>query len=167
MMSGTYLYWVVYGRQAEGIDWTQQLLARINEAAPEYQIRLLRSAATLIAYRDREAANRLAQRAVAAARDYGDKKQLGWSLWALSTTLGSSSEAEAVTQETMRAPEAPMKNPWLSPNVQATHDANITHFITSLTLRSTKGIITRRFVCSAAHSRYVRTSVCQPMWLRN
>ena len=101
MMSGTILYWIVYGRQDEGIQWTQQLLARINEAAPEHQIRLLRSAALLIIYRDREAANRLAQRAVAIARGYGDKRQIGWSLWALSTTFLGGSEAEALTQEAL------------------------------------------------------------------
>ena len=77
------------------------MLARINEAAQEYQIRLLRSAATLIAYRDLEAAKLLAQRAVAAARNYGDVRQLGWSLWALSTTLLGGSEAEALTQEAL------------------------------------------------------------------
>ena len=101
IMSGTFLYWIVYARQSEGIHWTQQLLARINEAAQEYQIRLLRSAATLIAYRDLEAAKLLAQRAVAAARNYGDVRQLGWSLWALSTTLLGGSEAEALTQEAL------------------------------------------------------------------
>lgn len=101
MMGGTFLYWIVYGRQDEGIHWTQQVLARIGEAAPEYQIRLLRSAALLIEYRDIEAARRLARRAVAVARDYGDKRQIGWSLWALSTTLPSGSEMEALTQEAL------------------------------------------------------------------
>lgn len=101
ILSGTVLYWIVYGRQDEGIRWSQALLARIDEAAPEYQIHLLRSAPLLIAYRDREVAKRLAQRAVAAARDYGDKRQLGWSLWALSTTVWDSAEAEALTQEAL------------------------------------------------------------------
>jgi non-specific serine/threonine protein kinase len=55
----------------------------------------------LIAYRDSEAANRLARQAVAVARDHGDKRQIGWSLWALSTTLAGDSEAEAVTQEAL------------------------------------------------------------------
>jgi non-specific serine/threonine protein kinase len=101
IMSGTFLYWVLYSRQAEGIYWTQALLARIDEVAPEYQIRILRSAAPLNVYRDLEAANRLARRAVAIARDHGDKSQLGWSLWALSTTLEGDSEAEALTQEAL------------------------------------------------------------------
>src|SRR5690606_25361630 len=51
--------------------------------------------------RDPEAANRLARRGVAVARDYGDRRQLGWSLWALSTTLLGGSEAEALTQEAL------------------------------------------------------------------
>ncbi len=101
IMSGTFLYWILYSRQDEGVYWTQLLLARIDEVAQEYQIRILRSAAPLIAYRDREAANRLARRAVAIARDYGDKRQLGWSLWALSTTFSGDSEAEALTQEAL------------------------------------------------------------------
>jgi non-specific serine/threonine protein kinase len=101
IMSGTYLYWVVYGRQNEGIHWAQLLLRRIDKVAPEYQIRFLRSAPLLIAYRDREAARRLAQRAVAFARADGDKKELGWSLWALSTTLPSGAEAGAVSQEAL------------------------------------------------------------------
>jgi non-specific serine/threonine protein kinase len=101
IMSGTYLYWIVYGRTDESIHWSQQLLARIDEAAPEYQIRFLRSAAFLIHYKDLETGRRLARRALAIARDYGDKRQIGWSLWALSTTLGSSSEVEAVTQEAL------------------------------------------------------------------
>lgn len=101
IMSGTFLYWILYGRQDEGIYWTQRLLARINEATQEYQIRLLRTAALLLTYRDVPAANALAQRSVAAARDYGDKRQLAWSLWALSTTLAVSSETEALTQEAL------------------------------------------------------------------
>jgi predicted ATPase/DNA-binding CsgD family transcriptional regulator len=101
MISGTYLYWIVYARQDEGIQWAQRLLARIDEIAPEHQIRFLRSAALFIIYRDQEAARRLAQRAVAAARADGDKREIGWSLWALSTTLPSGPEAEAVTQEAL------------------------------------------------------------------
>ncbi|MBZ0315556.1 MAG: LuxR C-terminal-related transcriptional regulator [Anaerolineae bacterium] len=101
IMSGTFLYWIVYSRQDEGIQWTQSLLVRIDEVVKEYQIHLLRSAAPLIAYRDLEAASRLAQQAVAIAREYGDKRQLGWSLWALSTTLARDSEAEAWIQEAL------------------------------------------------------------------
>ncbi len=101
IMSGTILYWIVYARQDEGIYWIQRLLERIDEAEPEYQIRLLRSAAPIISFKDREAANRLARRAVAAARTFGDKRQLGWSMWALSTTLWSGAEAEALTEEAL------------------------------------------------------------------
>jgi predicted ATPase/DNA-binding CsgD family transcriptional regulator len=101
VISGTYLYWIVYGRQDEGIHWAQLLLARINDVAPEHHVRLLRSAVLLLAYRGREAARQLARRAVAAARADGDKRELGWCLWALSTTLPSDEEAEAVCQEAM------------------------------------------------------------------
>ena len=101
IMSGTFLYWIVYGRIAESIHWSQQLLGRIDEAALEYQIRFLRSAALLIYYKDRDAAISPAQRAVALAREYADKRQLGWSLWALSTTLLGGAEAEALTQEAL------------------------------------------------------------------
>ena len=101
IMSGTFLYWIVFGRQDEGIHWTQQLLARINEVAPEHQVRLLQCAALLLEYRDVEAANRLARRAVAVARDHGDQRQIGWSLWVLSTTLAGGPEADALTQEAL------------------------------------------------------------------
>jgi hypothetical protein len=37
IMSGTFLYWILYSRQDEGIYWTQPLLARIDEVAQEYQ----------------------------------------------------------------------------------------------------------------------------------
>lgn len=101
IISGTYLYWIVYGRQTEGIRWSELLLARIHDVAPEHRIRLLRSASLLIGYRDREAARLVAQQAVAAARTAGDNRQLGWSLWALSTTLPSGALAAAVTQEAL------------------------------------------------------------------
>lgn len=101
IMSGTFLYWIVYSRHDEGIQWTQSLLARVDEVVQEYQIRLLRTAAPLIAYRDLEAAGRLARQAVAIAREYGDRRQLAWSLWALSATLWTGSEAEAMTQEAL------------------------------------------------------------------
>jgi len=101
IMSGTLLYWIVYSRQDEGIQWMQLLLTRIDDVGQEYQIRLLRSAALLIAYHDLEAASRLAQQAVAIARAYGDRRQLGWSLWALSTTRWSGLEAEALAQEAL------------------------------------------------------------------
>ncbi len=101
IMSGTFLYWFIYGRQDEGIHWTQHLLARIDEVAPEYQIRLLRSSALLVSYWDRAEAIRLSRQALDMARDYGDRTQLGWSLWALSSTLAGGPEAEALNQEAL------------------------------------------------------------------
>jgi len=101
MISGTYLYWIVYARHTEGMYWAQRLLARLNDIAPEHQSRFLRSAALFIIYRDHATAKRLAEQAVAAARAGGDKRELGWSLWALSTTLSSGAEAEAVTEEAL------------------------------------------------------------------
>ena len=99
MMSGTFLYWYIYGRQDEGIHWTQRLSTRMKEVVPEYRIRLLRSMALLISYWDREAAVQLSQQALVIARDYGDRTQLAWSLWALSSTLAGGPEAEALNQE--------------------------------------------------------------------
>jgi predicted ATPase/DNA-binding CsgD family transcriptional regulator len=101
ILSGTYLYWVVYGRQDEGIQWSQRLLTRIHDIAPEYQVRFLRSMALLTTFRDHEAARRLAQQAVDAARAAGDTRQIGWSLWVLSATLPGGAEADAVTQEAL------------------------------------------------------------------
>lgn len=101
IMSGTYLYWIVYGRQSEGIHWTQLLLTRINDVAPEHLSRLLCSAAVLMHFQNSEAAKGLAQRAVTVARADGDKRQLGRALWALSTQLPNGAEAEAVIQEAL------------------------------------------------------------------
>lgn len=83
IISGTLLYWHVYGRQDEGIRWTQSLLARIDEAPKTQQVRLLRSAAHLVSYRDNAAAVQLGRRAVAVARSQGDRAQLGWALYGL------------------------------------------------------------------------------------
>lgn len=101
MLSGSNLYWIVYARPEEAIQWAQRLLDRIEEIAPEQQGRFLRSAALFTIYRDREAARQLAQRAVAAARASHDKREIGWSLWVLSTTLPGGAEAEAATQEAL------------------------------------------------------------------
>ena len=83
IISGTLLYWHIYGRQDEGIRWTQHLLARIDEAPKAQQVRLLRSAAHLVSYRDNSAAVQLGRQAVAVARSQGDKAQLGWALYGL------------------------------------------------------------------------------------
>jgi predicted ATPase/DNA-binding CsgD family transcriptional regulator len=83
IISGTLLYWHIYGRQDEGIRWTQSLLARSDEAPNTQQVRLLRSAAHLLSYRDNAAAVQLGRQAVAVARSQGDKAQLGWALYGL------------------------------------------------------------------------------------
>lgn len=83
IISGTLLYWHIYGRQDEGIRWIQSLLARIDEAPKTHQVRLLRSAAHLVSYRDNSAAVQLGRQAVVAARSQGDKAQLGWALYGL------------------------------------------------------------------------------------
>ncbi len=110
IISGTLLYWHIYGRQDEGIRWTQDLLASMDEAPMAQQIRLLRSAAHLVSYRDNAAAVRLGRQAVTVARSHGDKTQLGWALYGLgaleppaadaSDTLpGPLAEAEALFRE--------------------------------------------------------------------
>ncbi len=99
ILGRTYIYWIMYGRQAEGMHWAQLLLTRSHEVPLKQRILLLRSAALLIAYRDKVAANRLARDALAAAYADGDRHQIGWSLWALGTTLPDSSEADAVSQQ--------------------------------------------------------------------
>ena len=83
IVSGTLLYWHIYGRQDEGIQWTQYLLARIEEAPKPQQIRLLRSAAHLVSYRDNSAAVQLGRQAVAIARSHGDMALLSWALYGL------------------------------------------------------------------------------------
>ncbi|MFN8464080.1 MAG: LuxR C-terminal-related transcriptional regulator [Caldilineaceae bacterium] len=110
IISGTLLHWHIYGRQDEGIRWTQQLLASIDEAPKGQQARLLRSAAHLISYRDTSAAIQLGRQAVAVARSHGDKAQLAWALYGLGALTpptvdeqdslpGSLAEAEALFRE--------------------------------------------------------------------
>jgi predicted ATPase/DNA-binding CsgD family transcriptional regulator len=98
IVSSIFLYWYICGRQDEGIGWTQHLLARMNETEPTYQLRLLRSAAHLISYRDDEMAVQLSRQAVVIARDYGDKAQLSWALWGLGTRLAGEAGIEALAE---------------------------------------------------------------------
>ena len=87
IISGTLLYWHIYGRQDEGIRWTQHLLAQMDETpsatGPAYQVRLLRCAAHLISYRDSATAVQLSRQALLTARACGDKAQLGWALYTM------------------------------------------------------------------------------------
>jgi len=99
IVSGTTLYWRAFGRQDEGIRWIQQLLARMDEAPPAYHVRLLRSAASLSYYRDKEAALQYSRRAVQIARRLGDTAQLAAALQSFGSfgsSLLETPEAESV-----------------------------------------------------------------------
>jgi non-specific serine/threonine protein kinase len=100
IMSGTLLYWHIYGRQNEGIHWSALLLARLAEVPPAYHVRLLRSAAGLLAYADHAAAQQLSRQALNSARLLGDKTELAWALYTvgiLGATAASDSEAESAS----------------------------------------------------------------------
>jgi tetratricopeptide (TPR) repeat protein len=93
------LYWSTYGRQDEGIRWTQRLLVRLNEVPNLDQARFLRSVTYLISYRDQEAGIQLGYQAVAMARAVGDKTQLSMALAKLTAVLISRPEIEPLAQE--------------------------------------------------------------------
>ncbi|HEX2618680.1 MAG TPA: LuxR C-terminal-related transcriptional regulator [Phototrophicaceae bacterium] len=101
IVSGTGLYWVVYGRQDEGIRWSQRLMARVDEVPLTDQAHLFRSTIYLTSYRDREAAIWLGRQSIDMARKSGDKMQLAMALMMLSGVLVGDTELEPLAQQAL------------------------------------------------------------------
>ncbi|MEO8394795.1 MAG: LuxR C-terminal-related transcriptional regulator [Chloroflexota bacterium] len=101
ILSGTGLYWVIFGRQDEGIRWFQRLNTRIDEVPLSYHAHFFSSAIYLISYRYRELAIQLGRQAVAMTRVASDKAQLSWALIMLSGVMVGSAEVEPIAQEVL------------------------------------------------------------------
>ena len=100
ILSSTALYWHIYGRQNEGIRWSELLLVRQDEVPLAYRVRLLRSSASLLSYRDTSTAQQLSRQALRNARTLGDQTELAWALYTvgiLGETAPGGAEAEAAT----------------------------------------------------------------------
>lgn len=81
------MFWYSEGYHVEGYGWTQQLLARLDEAPVRYHPRFLISAARLAWFQDLDAGRRLIRHALACARALGDTLQAAWALTFLGYTL--------------------------------------------------------------------------------
>ncbi len=144
IISATFQYWYSYGRQDEGIGWTQRFIPRLAELEPALQIRLLRTAAMLAWYRDTTVSVQLLEQALAIARASGDQREIGLVLRTLGafstgdTKLAALAEARAIFEAlgdrqglalvfnslgntpasgvTISRPDRPMPKPWRLPS---------------------------------------------------
>lgn len=94
------LIWYGSGYHVEGYQWTQRLLAQLDEVPLAYHPRFLFSAGHLAFLRDLDAGKQLFQRMLAIARDLGDREQMAWALAFLGyTTLGEPRTALPLVEE--------------------------------------------------------------------
>jgi predicted ATPase/DNA-binding CsgD family transcriptional regulator len=81
------MFWYSKGHHAEGFHWTQQLLARLEEAPVMYHPRFLISAGRLAWFQDLDMGQRLIRRALDCSRELGDALQTAWALTFLGYTM--------------------------------------------------------------------------------
>jgi predicted ATPase/DNA-binding CsgD family transcriptional regulator len=81
------MFWYSKGYHAEGFHWTQQLLARLDEAPVIYHPRFLISAGRLAWFQDLDLGQRLITRALDCSRELGDALQIAWALTFLGYTM--------------------------------------------------------------------------------
>jgi non-specific serine/threonine protein kinase len=81
------MFWYSKGYHAEGFRWTQQLLARLDEAPVMYHPRFLISAGRLAWFQDLDVGQRLIRRALDSSRELGDALQIAWALTFLGYTM--------------------------------------------------------------------------------
>jgi predicted ATPase/DNA-binding CsgD family transcriptional regulator len=81
------MFWYSKGHHAEGFHWTQQLLARLDEAPAMYHPRFLISAGRLAWFQDLDTGQRLIRRALDCSRELGDALQTAWALTFLGYTM--------------------------------------------------------------------------------
>jgi predicted ATPase len=72
------MFWYSKGYHAEGFHWTQQLLARLDQAPVMYHPRFLISAGRLAWFQDIDTGQRLIRRALDCSRHLGDALQTAW-----------------------------------------------------------------------------------------
>ena len=81
------IFWYGKGHHVEGYRWTQQLLARLDEAPERYHPKFLISAGRLAWLQDLDAGQRLIGRALDCSRELGDTLQTAWALAFLGYTM--------------------------------------------------------------------------------
>ncbi len=81
------LFWYGKGHHVEGMRWTEQLLARLDEAPVADHPRFLVSAGHLVMLNDLAVAQQLFGRALAIARTLGDQLPIAWPLLLLGYTM--------------------------------------------------------------------------------
>jgi predicted ATPase/DNA-binding CsgD family transcriptional regulator len=75
-----WLFWFAYGHHAEGLRWTQRLLARLDEVPESLYPKLLIAAGNMAMTGDPDAARPLFSRALDTARRLNDTLQAAWAL---------------------------------------------------------------------------------------
>jgi tetratricopeptide (TPR) repeat protein len=81
------LFWYGKGYHVEGIQWTQQLLGRLDEAPASYHPQFLISAAHMAWMHDLDAAKRILHKALALSRELEDAVHTAWALAFLGYTM--------------------------------------------------------------------------------
>lgn len=81
------LFWHAYGHHAEGLQWTRQLLERLDETPEIYHARFLSCAGKMIHFSDLETARQLYNEALRVSRKLGDKYQIALALIEVGYTL--------------------------------------------------------------------------------
>jgi hypothetical protein len=81
------MFWYGKGYHAEGFRWTQQLLARLDEAPVAYHPKFLISAGRLAWFQDLGTGQCLIRRALDCSRELGDALQTAWALTFLGYTM--------------------------------------------------------------------------------
>jgi predicted ATPase/DNA-binding CsgD family transcriptional regulator len=81
------LFWYGKGHHVEGIRWTQQLLARLDEVPVEHHPKFLFSAGHMTWMYDLDTAKPLFMRALDISRNLGDKLHVAWALIMLAYTM--------------------------------------------------------------------------------
>ena len=96
-----WLFWFAYGHHAEGLRWTQRLLARLDEVPESLYPKLLIAAGNMAMTGDPDAARPLFSRALDIARRLNDTLQAAWALTHLGSCTPDAAAASACAGEAL------------------------------------------------------------------
>jgi predicted ATPase/DNA-binding CsgD family transcriptional regulator len=96
-----WLFWFAYGHHAEGQQWTQRLLMRLDETPEAHHAKFLIAAGNMAMTGDLSAARPLFLNALELSRRLGDKPNVAWSLAHIATLRSSEIEAMAIAEEAL------------------------------------------------------------------
>jgi predicted ATPase len=99
MAGALYLYWFARGHHVEGRQWTEQLLARLDQAPVVYHAKFLFSAGHIAWLHDLDAARQLFAQALQISRDLGDQENTAWSLSFMSYAMIRETQAALALAE--------------------------------------------------------------------